>query len=119
MVRMCAITLPRVKLTGGVHEPPGGALEQQAAPEAPRRLADAGADQAFEVERAEHRPRRQRRPVETLVEGLEHGVDDVSQAIRAHRPHARSMPASGAARMTGIAAALGLRPGVISTTVGS
>jgi hypothetical protein len=64
-------------------EPPRGALEQEAAPERRRCLADAGADQAVEVERAQHRPRRQRPAVEAIVEGLEHRVDDVAQAIRA------------------------------------
>jgi hypothetical protein len=100
---------------GTAAQPPGGALEEQAAPEPRRRLADAGADQAVEVERAEHRPRRQRRAVEALVEGLEHGVDDVAQTIRAHRSHARSMPASAAVRMTGIAAALRPPDQVVST----
>ena len=73
---------------GAAAEPPRGALEQQAAPKRRRRLADAGAHQAVEVKRAEHRPRRQRPPVEALVERFDHGIDDVAQAIRARRLHA-------------------------------
>jgi hypothetical protein len=41
----------------------------------------------MEVKRAQHRPRRQRAPVEALVESLEHGVDDIAQAIRVHQAH--------------------------------
>jgi hypothetical protein len=69
---------------GAAAEPPGGALEQQPAPERRRRLADAGTHQSVEVKRTEHRPRRQRPPVEALVESLEHGVDHVAQTIRLH-----------------------------------
>src|SRR5258705_11570156 len=81
-------------------QPPGSALEEQAAPEPGRRLADAGTDEAVEVERAEHRPPRERRAVEALVERPQHGVDDVAQAIPAHGPHAPTMPPSATARLT-------------------
>jgi hypothetical protein len=39
--------------------------------------------QAVEVKWAEHRARRQRPPVEPLIERFEHGIDHVAQAIRA------------------------------------
>jgi hypothetical protein len=91
---------------GATAEAPGGAFQQQAAPERCRRLADAGAHQAIEVERAEHRTRRQRRSAEALVESLEHGVDDVAQAIRPHRFHGPGVcPHPPPTGMTGIAAA--------------
>jgi hypothetical protein len=110
---MCAITLPSVKLTGGVQRastktssyslrsrmrrtraPNCGStaasracksamlLEEQSAPERRRRFPDARAHQAVEVKGAEHRPRRQRAPVQALVESLQDGIDDVAQAIR-------------------------------------
>jgi len=69
-------------------EPPGSALEQEAASKRSRRLADAGAHQAVEVEWAQHRACCECRPVEALVEGFEYGVDDVAQAVGAHRLHA-------------------------------
>ena len=72
---------------GAAAEPPGGALQQQAAPEGRRRFADPGTHQAIEVEGAEHRPRRQRPPVEALIERFEHGVDDVAETIRVRRLH--------------------------------
>ena len=89
---------------GAAAEPPRGALQQEAAPKRRRCLADTGAHQAVEVKRAEHRPRRQCPPVEALVERLDHGIDNVAQAIRAcfMRP---SMPRAAPARMTAIAAA--------------
>ena len=63
-------------------ESPRGALQQEAAAKRGRCLADAGAHQAVEVKRAEHRPRRQCPPVEALVERFDHGVDNIAQAIR-------------------------------------
>src|ERR1044071_9830035 len=55
------------------------------------------------MERAQHRPRRQRRPIQPLIEGLERCVDDVAQAIGRHRLHPPIMHAPPAARMTWIA----------------
>ena len=63
-------------------ESPRGALQQETAPKRRRCLANAGAHQAVEVKRAEHRPRRQCPPVEALVESFDHGINDVAQAIR-------------------------------------
>jgi len=63
-------------------ESPRGALQQEAAAKRRRCLAYAGAHQAVEVKRAEHRPRRQCPPVKALVERFDHGIDKVAQAIR-------------------------------------
>ena len=69
-------------------ESPCGALQQEATPKRRRCLAYAGAHQAVEVKRAEHRPCCQGPPVKALVESFDHGIDDVAQAIRArfHAP---------------------------------
>src|SRR5262249_34132107 len=55
------------------------------------------------VKGAEHRPRRQRAPVEALIERLEHGVDDIAQAIRLHRLHGAEYDRAPPARMTAFA----------------
>ena len=90
-------------------ESPRGALQQEAAPKRRRCLADAGAHQAVEVKRAEHRPRRQCPPVKALVERFDHGIDNVAQAIRVrlHAPEYAPRRASAHDRNC----CGGLRPG--------
>ena len=56
--------------------PAGGGAETR------RCLAYAGAHQAVEVKRAEHRPCRQGPPVEAFVESFDHGINNVAQAVR-------------------------------------
>ena len=70
---------------GAAPQLPRGAFQQQAPPECRRRLADAGAHEPVEVKRTEHRPRRERAPIKAVVECLDHGIDDIPQAIRVRR----------------------------------
>lgn len=69
-------------------EPPRRALEEQPSPKRGRRFTDPRAHEPAEVERAQHRARRERGPVETIVERLEDRIDDIAQPIGRHRLHA-------------------------------
>ena len=68
-----------------------------AAPKGRRCLAYAGAHQAVEVKRAEHRACRQGPPVKALVESFDHGIDNVAQAIRVRLHAPEYAPRRGSA----------------------